>query len=113
MAMLLTNPFDALFEFQQALDQLRRSDWLESGPSGQGAYPPLNVFRKGDDLVVITEVPGIRKSDLHIEAKGRTLRIAGTKAARPDHDGKASVHRLERRGGTFDRAISLPIEIDP
>jgi HSP20 family protein len=113
MAMLLTNPFDALFEFQQALDQLRLSDWLQAGPSGRGAYPPLNVFRKGDDVVVITEVPGIKKSDLRIEAKGRTLRIAGTKAAGHDHDGKASVHRLERRGGTFDRAISLPIEIDP
>ena len=112
MAMLLTNPFDALFEFQQALDQLRRSDWLEASPSGLGAYPPLNVFRKGDDVVVITEVPGIKKSDLRIEAKGRTLRIAGTKAAGRDYDGKASVHRLERRGGTFDRAISLPIEID-
>jgi len=112
MAMLLTNPFDALFEFQQALDQLRQSDWLEASPSGQGAFPPLNVFRKGDDVVVITEVPGINKSDLRIEAKGRTLRIAGTKAAGRAYDGKASVHRLERRGGTFDRAISLPIEID-
>jgi HSP20 family protein len=112
MAMLLSNPFDALFEFQQALDQLHRSDWLGASPSGQGAFPPLNVFRKGDDVVVIMEVPGIKKADLRIEAKGRTLRIAGTKAARPDYEGKASMHRLERRGGTFNRAISLPIEID-
>ncbi len=110
MAMLLTDPFDALFHFQQALDQLRESDWLDTGPSGQGAYPPLNVFRKGDDVVIITEVPGVKKSDLRIEAKGSTIRIAGTKSV--GHDGKASVHRVERRGGTFDRAINLPIEIN-
>lgn len=110
MAMLLADPFDALFHFQQALDQLRESDWLDAGPSGQGAYPPLNVFRKGDDIVIITEVPGVKKSDLRIEAKGKTLRIAGTKAA--GIDDKASVHRIERRGGTFDRAITLPIEIN-
>lgn len=110
MAMLLTDPFDALFHFQQALDQLRQSDWLEAGPSGQGSYPPLNVFRKGDDIVIITEVPGVKKSDLRIEAKGNTIRIAGTKAV--GHDGKASIHRLERRGGTFDRALSLPIQIN-
>ena len=28
------------------------------------------------------------------------------------HEGKASVHRVERRGGSFDRAISLPIQIN-
>ena len=58
MAMMLTDPFDALFHFQQALDQLRQSDWLDAGPSGHGSYPLLNVFRKGDDIVVVTEVPG-------------------------------------------------------
>jgi HSP20 family protein len=110
MAMLLTDPFDALFHFQQALEQLRESDWLDAGPSGQGAYPPLNVFRKGDDIVIITEVPGVKKSDLRIEAKGNTIRIAGSKSI--GRDAKASVHRLERRGGTFDRAVSLPIEIN-
>ena len=41
----------------------------------------------------------MRKSDLRIEAKGNTIRIAGTKAV--GQDGNASVHRLERRGGTF------------
>ena len=110
MATMLGDPFDALLHFQQALDQLRDSDWLDTGPSGQGSYPPLNVFRKGDDIVIITEVPSVKKSDLRIEVKGNTIRIAGTKAV--DHKGKASVHRLERRGGNFDRAISLPIEIN-
>ena len=110
MAVVLTDPFDALFHFQQALDQLRQSDWLDASPSGQGAFPPLNVFRKGDDVVIITEVPGIRKSDLRIEAKGNTIRIAGTKSVA--HEGKASVHRVERRGGSFDRAINLPIQIN-
>ena len=46
MAMLM-DPFDALSSLQQALDAFRASDWLTSGPSGGGAYPPLNVFRKG------------------------------------------------------------------
>jgi HSP20 family protein len=110
MAMLFGDPIDALFQFQQTLDQLRASDWLQAGPSGGGGSPPLNVFRKGDDVVIIAEVPGVQKADLQIEAKGNTIRIAGSKNV--GHDGKASVHRRERRGGQFDRAISLPIEID-
>ena len=61
---ILSDPFDALFQFQQALDAFRTSSWLGSGLSSGGAYPPLNVFRKGDDIVVIIEVPGVRKADL-------------------------------------------------
>lgn len=110
MALAFYDPFDALFQFQQALDALRASSWLASGPSAGGAYPPLNVFAKGDDIVIIAEVPGIRKSELQIQVKGNTLRVAGAKQTR--YGDQASLHRRERLEGTFDRAITLPVEID-
>ncbi|MBS0222912.1 MAG: Hsp20/alpha crystallin family protein [Proteobacteria bacterium] len=110
MAFAFTDPFETLFNFQQALDQLRASAWLEAGVSGQGAFPPLNVFRKDHDIVVIAEVPGVGKEDLSIEAKGNAIRIAGTKRI-AFRDG-TSVHRRERRNGRFDRTVTLPIEVD-
>jgi len=110
MAILFSNPFDTLFQFQQSLDQLRSSEWLQAGPTGGGSYPPVNVIRKGDDIVVITEVPGVAKQDIRVEAKGNAIRIAGGK--RVEHGQKASVHRRERRAGEFDRTVTLPIEID-
>jgi HSP20 family protein len=111
MALLFSSPVDAVFQLQQALDAFRTSGWLGSSPSGRGAYPPLNVFRKGEDLVVITEVPGIRKSDLQIQVKGDTIRIAGSKSV--EYGETASLHRRERLAGNFDRAITVPVEIDP
>jgi len=110
MALLYTDPFETLFQFQNALEQLRSSNWLQASPSGSGSYPPINVFRKGEDVVVVLEVPGVRKADLRIEAKGRTIRIAGSKSV--DQGDKTSVHRLERRGGRFDRTVTLPIEVN-
>jgi HSP20 family protein len=110
MAFVFSDPFETLFNFQQALDQLRASSWLDAGLSGQGAFPPLNVFRKGEDIVIIAEVPGVKKDDLKIEAKGDTIRIAGSRTA--GAQGSASVHRRERRSGNFDRTIALPIEIN-
>jgi HSP20 family protein len=110
MAMLLPDPFDALLQFQQALDAFRTSDWLAGGPSAGGAYPPLNVFRKGDDIVIITEVPGVRREDLQVQVKGNTIRIAGSKSVQ--YGDGASVHRRERMTGTFDRAVSVPVAID-
>jgi HSP20 family protein len=109
--MMFSDPFETLFNLQQALDAFRASNWLESSLSGAGAYPPINVFRRGDDFVVITEVPGIKKSDLDIQVKGNTIRIAGTKSV--DYSDRASVHRRERLAGRFDRAITIPVEIDP
>jgi len=108
---LLSSPFDTLLGLQQALDTFRASRWLDAGPSGGGAYPPINVFRKDDEFVVLAEVPGVKKSDLDVQVKGNTIRISGTKSvAYPE---RAGVHRRERLGGRFDRVVSLPVEIDP
>jgi HSP20 family protein len=108
--MLFPDPFETLFNLQRALDTFRDSEWLEAGPSGSGPFPPLNVFRKGDDIVVILEVPGIDRKDLEVQVKDHTLRIAGAKKV--TYDAKVSLHRRERLQGHFDRTVTLPVEID-
>jgi HSP20 family protein len=110
MAVFSPDPFGNLFAFQEALEALRASSWLESSPSGAGSYPPINVFRKGDDFVLITELPGIKKSELDIQVKENTVRIAGSKDV--SYPEKAALHRRERPAGRFDRALTLPIQID-
>jgi HSP20 family protein len=107
---LLLDPFDALSSFQQALDTYRTSSWLDQSVSGGGAYPPLNVFRKGDDFIVITELPGVKKDDLDVQVKGRTIRLSGAKTV--DYPEKAALHRRERLAGRFDRAMTMPVEIN-
>ena len=104
------DPFSRLLGLQDALKAFQSSGWLQSSPSGSGSYPPVNVFRKGDDLVLIAEVPGIDKSDLELQVKGRTIRLSGAKTVKyPDN---ASMHRRERLTGRFDRSITLPVEVD-
>jgi HSP20 family protein len=108
---VFTDPFDALSSFQQALDAYRTSSWLDAGLSGGGAYPPVNVFRKSDDFLIIAEVPGVRKSDLDVQVKGRTIRLSGVKSV--GYPEQAALHRRERLAGRFDRAVTLPVEINP
>lgn len=107
---LFSDPFDALLGLQQALDAFRTSSWLASGPSAGGSFPPINAFRKGDDYVLIAEVPGIKKADLEVQVRGNTIRLSGTKSM--SYPEKASLHRRERLAGRFDRTLTLPIEID-
>src|ERR1700758_2941084 len=108
---VFTDPFDALSSFQQTLDAFRTSGWLDASLSGGGGYPPVNVFRKGDDFIIIAEIPGVKKSDLDVQVKGRTIRLAGEKKV--EFPEKAAVHRRERLAGRFDRALTLPVEINP
>jgi HSP20 family protein len=105
------DPFDALLGLQRALDAHLTSDWLEDSTTSRGAFPPINVFQQGDDLLAIIELPGIDKNDLQIQAKENTIRISGKKvAAFPEG---VSVHRRERIVGAFDRTLSLPLRLDP
>lgn len=109
-SMLMANPFEALRDFQNTLETLFDSDWLSTLPSASGPYPPLNVFRKGDDFVIIAELPGVKKSDVKVQVQGRTIRISGTKSVEYPED--ASIHRSERRDGSFDRVVSIPVDIN-
>ena len=104
-------PFEALLGIQRALEARRASDWMGAATTGMGTFPPINVFQKGDDLLAVIELPGIDKKDLNIEAKENTIRISGRKIVA--YAQAASVHRRERVSGTFDRTISVPIQMDP
>ena len=110
MARTFLDPFQTLFNLQRALDASRASDWLARGPSGGGAYPLLNVFRQGDDFVVIAELPGIGRDDVEIQVHENRLRIAGRKKI--EYGEGASLHRRERIAGSFDRTIAMPVAVD-
>ncbi len=111
MVSTYTDPFDALFALQRALDARHASDWMGAGTAGTGAFPPINVFQKGDDFVAIVELPGVPKEDLQIEANDNGIRISGRKTV--SYADGASLHRRERVAGAFDRTFSVPIQIDP
>jgi HSP20 family protein len=110
MITMLSDPFDALFNLQRALDARLASEWLRDTTTSRGPFPPINVFQQGDDILAIIELPGIDKEKLQIEAKENTIRISGTKAA--DYADEASVHRREREFGQFDRTLSIPLQLD-
>ena len=102
-------PLEALFELQRALEARQGGDWLQ-GTAGTGAFPPINVFQQGDSLVAIVELSGVDKSDLEIQAKDNTIRVAGKKAV--SFPEKVSLHRRERLSGSFDRTLTVPMQID-
>jgi HSP20 family protein len=104
-------PLEALLEMQRALEESRHSDWFGPSTSSGGAFPPVNIFQRGDDLVVIAEVPGVPREELDVSVHRNQLRISGKK--RIDYGEKISIHRQERLAKPFDRTINLPLRADP
>jgi HSP20 family protein len=111
--------FDGTFSI---LDELRRrmdrmwQDWDVDEPnlstslaSGQ-AWPRVNLFDNGANLVVVADVPGVNEKDIEVSMNQGTLSIKGERKA--DAPSNYVVHRQERGAVTFARAFSLPVAID-
>jgi HSP20 family protein len=109
--MTYTDPFDALFALQRALEARIASDWLRDATTSRGPFPPINVFQQGEDLLAIVELPGVSKDDLELQAKDNVIRISGKKTVQ--YKEGVSVHRRERVSGEFDRTLTIPVQIDP
>jgi len=95
---------------QEAVQHARGTDFFKASTTGRGVYPPINVFEKEEDLVLVAELPGIKKEDLILEVRADVLRVAGVRKIEYDKD--CSCHRLERKGLKFDRSLKLPFPIE-
>ena len=50
------------------------------------------------------------KNDIDINVKGNHVRISGKRTV--SYDDSVSMHRRERVSGSFDRTLTMPIEVD-
>jgi len=71
-----------------------------------------DIFEKEGNLIVRTELPGVRKEDLSINATKHTLNIKGRRECVSD-DPKVKFWTMQRDCGSFTNSISLPVDIDP
>lgn len=106
----LSNTLDALLSLQEAMDVAQNTAYFEGATTSTGVFPPVNIFEKGGDLVLVAELPGIKKEDLQLQVKGNTLRLAGERII--DYGENTSYHRIERNSSRFDRTLKLPINIE-
>ena len=76
------------------------------------AWPPVDVIDTPETIQVKAEVPGIDPRNIEISIVGNLLTISGEKSTEKEEKGK-TWHRRERSIGKFQRAITLPMRVDP
>ncbi|TVR99263.1 MAG: Hsp20/alpha crystallin family protein [Rhodospirillales bacterium] len=102
---------DPLAALQRIQNEVNRA-FGGTRPRAAPEFPPLNVWRGEDGVVVVAEVPGVALGDLEITVHQNTLTIRGRRE--PDVGGAdVTFHRREREFGAFARTVTLPFHVDP
>jgi HSP20 family protein len=119
MSRLDTGSYGPFAWMRQMQDQLDRaftglwgstsgSSWTPETVFGPSDWAPaIDVFQRGNDLVIRADVPGLSKDDITVDIADDQLTIRGER--RHDHEEERDgVFRSERSYGSFCRVIPLP-----
>jgi HSP20 family protein len=79
--------------------------------TGAGVFPPMNITQDNDNFYLRAEIPGIKPAELSISALRNRVSISGNREIPREHE-RVSYHRKERAEGAFNRAVTLPLEVD-
>ena len=80
---------------------------LGTGTSGALWAPQVEIFERGNNLVVRADLPGLSKDDVDVEVENDALIIRGERRNEFE-DEQEGMYRSERSYGSFYRAIPLP-----
>ena len=77
-----------------------------------GEYPPVNVTRGDQGIVLEALCPGVDRETLDVSVVGDTVTLRGERAPEPGVSDDR-YHRRERPVGTFTRTVSIGDRLDP
>jgi HSP20 family protein len=69
--------------------------------------PNVDVFQRGNELVVKADLPGLSKDDVTVDVADDAVTIQGERRSEREED-REGVYRVERSYGSFYRVIPLP-----
>lgn len=76
----------------------------------RASHPPVDVYERDGEFVIVAQVPGRRLDELDLEINGETLSLSCPGTSGADECGRRILE--ERRKGGFLRMIRLPSGID-
>lgn len=91
------------------VDKLARGFWDNGFDAG--FMPKLDMYEEKDELVVKTELPGVKKGDLEISLEDDVLTIKAQKTEEEVTE-EATYYARERSFGEYSRSVTLPYSVD-
>jgi HSP20 family protein len=107
MTLVRWDPFNELLRMQRRFNR----SFCDENDSVSTWAPAVDIFEKGDDLIIRAEIPGVGKDDIDINVENNNLRIRGERK-RDEEFKQETAYRMERTYGSFVRTFSLPRTVD-
>jgi HSP20 family protein len=73
--------------------------------------PRLDVSETDNALEIVADLPGLKKEEIHVSLEDNVLAIQGERKEEKESKGR-QYHTIERRSGSFYRALRLPVEVE-
>ena len=110
------DPFSDLFDMRREVDRLFASFFggtpAAVAPTGGVWAPAVDIHETKDSFVVKAELPGMKQEDIQITIVENTLTLKGER--RQENEVRNGGYtRIEGAYGTFQRALALPLVVDP
>jgi HSP20 family protein len=110
--------FSLLDEFRRRMDRVWEDmdpSWpanpSNARPQSTSAWPRVNLYDGGSNLVLKADVPGLSEKDVQVSLNDSGISISGERKVVPPEG--YSAHRQERSSFSFSRSFTLPCKIDP
>ena len=97
--------------FDEMLGNAGRTSGRQQGAQPMQWAPALDVLHEEGDLLIRTELPGVKREDVEITLHERVLTISGERRAEEQREGTGYYVR-ERRHGSFRRSLILPHDVE-
>jgi HSP20 family protein len=105
--MSLTNdPFASLRAFEDAVTRM-----MSEPRTGRPWSPAVDIFETEDELVLRSDLPGVKLEDIDVRVENETLTVRGERRFEQE-DKTKGFHRIERSYGNFVRSFSVPATVD-
>ena len=111
MTLVRWDPFRDLATLHDRFNQVLSAD-SDSVEGRHGDWaPPVDIFERGDELILRAELPGLKTEDIDIRVENGKLVLRGERKQEKQTD-DTKVYRLEPIYGTFTRRFALPTSVD-
>jgi HSP20 family protein len=113
MNLVLRDPFWKEFNtLSGRLNRLLGDAPREDASDSLGSWSPVvDIFDKGNEVVIHAEIPGVKKEDIDVRVENNVLTIRGKKEQKEEVK-EEGYFRSERLYGSFSRSFSLPSTVE-
>ncbi|MEM2896476.1 MAG: Hsp20/alpha crystallin family protein [Candidatus Bathyarchaeia archaeon] len=111
-------PFEELKRIREEIDKMieeilrRPREVIERVAIPSLEEPLVDVYEANDEVVIVVDLPGVRKEEISINATEDTIEIEA-ELKKAEKMEKPSYIKQERKYGRFYRKISLPVKVKP